>query len=69
MCMWQEKLKMIDGIHKVKGFGDWILKYQISKLYSMIPASQVSVLGPGAEILSENTRHTEGQEHFGRMPY
>lgn len=29
--MWQEKVELIDGVHKMKGFDDWIPKYQISE--------------------------------------
>lgn len=59
MCMWQEKLELTDGIQVVKGFDDWILKYQIAEPSINDPALKVSMLGLGAEILSENIRHTE----------
>lgn len=65
-CMWQEKLELIDDIHKVKRFDDWILKYQISKA-SFNDSTPLCLLSPGAEILSENIRHTECQEQFGGM--
>lgn len=40
MCMWQEKLELIDGVHTVRGFDDWILKYQISEASLSDPCPQ-----------------------------
>lgn len=70
MCMWQEKLELIDNIHKVKRFDNWILKYQISRSFIQwfYSSRSLCLLSPGAKMLSENIRHIECQEQFRGMP-